>query len=650
MSRLRTPAGAVWISLIVFCAIVFSLLSWKYALFGYNAIDLAIYNQVFHNSIQGSLFGFSIHPHSYLGDHMELAIVLLLPLYAIWQSPLMLLLLQVVIVALGAWPLFMLAREKLPGWWSYGLAIAYLFNPFVLNMLFFEFHMLPLAMTALLWLFYVFYKQRFICFLTVAILAMTIREDVALTVLMFGVLAWVDRRAWRWRLVPLVIGALWFVGTIFISGQLNPTGSYKFFSLYGWLGDSIGAIIITIFTNPGLVLRHIFTIDNIMLLCGLLLPLAALPLFKIRYLIPAILPTVQLLLATVSATVALQTHYAALIIPFLFTSTVFAVASLRDTALPNNKLKHLVHRHASAAITILITAIIYSALTFSPLVPAVQSVYAGMPEEVRLYQQIAKKVPENKPVASSFRFLPHLSDREHLYSLHYVFQGRQQFSDVPYNIPVALDAVAIDFQDFLVYYLQSGHSDAYSKQYATGQQRINSLINSNTLHRRALLDTVALYASEQPVSTIPIKQIKGGFPAGTSVVALQLNNELSFIGFRPLETTAPAVERFTLYWQAHQPIDREYHFALQIFSQENSLVYEKLYPLGYGFEPTTDWEPGVIIATDYYFYIPRQYRGETYTKQLQTLDIAGYMALNGLRSATMKLTKREPVGSAIALP
>ena len=92
--------------------IIFSLISWwKYDLCLYNGLDLAIFNQTFYNTAHGNWFGLTIHPPSYLGDHFTPIILLLLPFYYLGQSPLNLLILQTVFLALGAWPVFKIAQK-----------------------------------------------------------------------------------------------------------------------------------------------------------------------------------------------------------------------------------------------------------------------------------------------------------------------------------------------------------------------------------------------------------------------------------------------------------------------------------------------------------------------------------------------------------
>jgi len=123
-------------------------------------MDLAIFNQVFYHSGQGNLFHFTIHPHSYLGDHFTPFLLALLPLYLLFQSPLTLLLLQTIIIALCTIPIYFLAKHNLNKTWALILPLLWLINPMAINMNFFEFHLLPFAMFLLLFTVYFYQKKN----------------------------------------------------------------------------------------------------------------------------------------------------------------------------------------------------------------------------------------------------------------------------------------------------------------------------------------------------------------------------------------------------------------------------------------------------------------------------------------------------------
>ena len=86
-----------------------------------------------------------------LTDHVEPIFLPLSAVFWLWDDVRAILLLQVLAVALGAIPLFALARGKLGGALALGFVAAYLLNPSLQSAVLTEFHAIPLAVPFLLW-------------------------------------------------------------------------------------------------------------------------------------------------------------------------------------------------------------------------------------------------------------------------------------------------------------------------------------------------------------------------------------------------------------------------------------------------------------------------------------------------------------------
>ena len=92
---------------IIFFSIICIL---KYNNFLYNALDLSIINNVLYNTLHGNTLYSSIQGHSYLGDHFTPILFLILPVYAIYQSPITLLVLQTIFLGLAALPIYKISQ------------------------------------------------------------------------------------------------------------------------------------------------------------------------------------------------------------------------------------------------------------------------------------------------------------------------------------------------------------------------------------------------------------------------------------------------------------------------------------------------------------------------------------------------------------
>ena len=251
-NRWRQKPGLVLGWAIAVYTLIFSLIaSWKYFNFGYNALDLAIINQVFYNSSLGNFFASSIHPSSYLGDHFTPFLFILLPFYSLAKSPLTLLLGQTVILGLSAWPLYLIARKIINNHWGLLIASAWLLNPFVQNVNLFEFSFLPFAGFFIFWAVYCYQTGRFWPAVLFTSLALLVREDVALVIFMLGLIILLERekfgprtKVWlKWWLTLTILSVVYFIAALKFSSNFAVAGQYKFLLYYAWLGNSWTEII-----------------------------------------------------------------------------------------------------------------------------------------------------------------------------------------------------------------------------------------------------------------------------------------------------------------------------------------------------------------------------------------------------------------------
>ena len=286
----------------------------------------------------GHLFTQTLHPHLSLGDHAELIMPLLYPVYAIWHDPRMLLVMQQAVLSVTAWPVYLLARRRFEAsgvtgdWLKVGpllLAIAWLLYPSVQHLGLFEFHILPFALPLIFMALLEYDRGRLKPFLIWSILALLVREDVSMVVFTIGVLAWIEKKPKIWRWLPMALGAGWFLAAMALIGHFAPAGGYKFMVYYSWLGETPWQAVLGLIGHPLLVLRHVLTVANLEMVLGFLMPLLFLPLLTPRFLVLAILPFLQIVLGAPSGgELVLNTHYATLFLPAIFLSATVGLTKL----------------------------------------------------------------------------------------------------------------------------------------------------------------------------------------------------------------------------------------------------------------------------------------------------------------------------------
>jgi uncharacterized membrane protein len=267
---------------------------------------------------------------SRLGSHFDPILVAFAPLWWIWPSPSMLLAAQAVAVALGALPVFWLARKHLGSERAgLGFALAYLLYPAVQWLTLAEFHPVALACPLLLFAFWYLDEDRLVAFAIFAVLAALTKEEIPLVIAGMGIWYALSRKRYR---VGGAIAALGVVATAIAFGlvlpHFNPEASTRVEQRYGDLGDSPGEVLETVFTDPGKVLSTVFDSGGIHYLADLLLPLlflfAAAPLALL-----AALPELGLNLLSATPTQdSIHHHYTAGLIPPLIVASVLGAAKL----------------------------------------------------------------------------------------------------------------------------------------------------------------------------------------------------------------------------------------------------------------------------------------------------------------------------------
>ncbi len=488
---IRKENKLVWSGIGVFVILITVLTSVKYAYFAYDGLDLAIFNQVFWNTVHGRPFAMSIHPHLSLGDHAELAILPLSLPYALFPDPRALLALQATALAVAAWPLFLIAKlkfEKVPGTAArlapLAAAFLWLANPLVWNIAFFEFHILPFAVAPLLFAMLAYERGRKTPFVAWTLIALLCREDVALFVALIGVLALFEKRERWWQVAPVAVAGVWFAFAMRLVGHFAVGGAYKFAAYYSWLGNTPLGIVTGAVLHPLRVLRHVMTMPNAEMLIGFLMALAFVPLLRPRRLLLAAAVFAQIVLGGAGGgELILQTHYASLFLPAIFLAFIEALphapAALRKL-LPLDRHEAV----AGAALTIAIGTI-FCALTIGPLPSAIA--LAFVPGEHARYAALAEEavsaIPEDAPVAASYSLLPRLSSRERLYSLHYVFLGVTQFGAAPYPPPHDLRYALLDLNDLTTYRWTFPTTSWTASQYAGGNARLLAALGQPVRYR-----------------------------------------------------------------------------------------------------------------------------------------------------------------------
>jgi uncharacterized membrane protein len=284
------PISRGLIALVALYTLVFFWLALRqFNVFGRDQSIYGDYDNMFWWTLNGKPFFLTVYQMPEFAMHAAFFWVFLLPFY--WLAPGVptLLFLQTLAIALGAVPVFLLAKRLFEDERAALIAAAaYLFLPTIVSQNLNQLQETPFVGPVLLAAMWFFVARRWTWFLVFAGLTCLVRENFPLAVMMFGVWAWFEKRDWKWIAVPLVGAGLYFCLVTFVlmpawraGVTWHVTGRY-----FDYLGDTPGQMIGTLLKDPLILLRHLFQPDVIIFFVLLIQPLGyALPFLSLPVLV-----------------------------------------------------------------------------------------------------------------------------------------------------------------------------------------------------------------------------------------------------------------------------------------------------------------------------------------------------------------------------
>lgn len=583
----------LWLFILLYITF-FSIVSLqKYYAFGYNAFDLAIFNQVFFNTLAGRWFEMTVNIGNFSAYHFSPIIILLLPIYALWQSPVNLLILQSIVIALSAWPLYKIAKSvSQDNLIALSAALIWLLNPFVHNTNLYEFHLLPLAVLFIFWTFYFYHIKAFKRFFLFFILALLVREDIALVLVSFSILSFLDKRSLKWIVSPL-LSILYFIAVLKIVSFFDQDGIYKFLIYYSWLGGhDLWSVMIAWFTHPLQFLGHLFSVENIFQIFFIFLTFGFLPLFSPRYLWLSVLPILEFALTNSKITnTVYNTHYALLFLAGFFIALIFSLNKIKkDDAFWASKY---LYKEKKIGIYFFILAIAYFSFFMSPVRATLFKKYDR--ENIKIKQEFVSQIPKDASIMISGGMDTNLSSRHIIYPLQFSYYGRTQFYLNDFNLP-PVDYILIDMEDFL--YILSGLEDTQvyfnritaevSNSYEDISLNFRKKFNNYNLIK--VKDNILLWQNKELIGSqynLPLYDFE---PKSKDF------NSADFLVYSDyLEQDDTNILKIT-----YQKIRPDGDKFLLRFYKENS--YFDI-PLDYGLWPIKDWPQDELIS--FYYYLDR---------------------------------------------
>ena len=413
----RACLGLLWLAVCAYAAAFLGLTFRLYDRFATTSYDLAIFDQAAWLISRGhSPFDpifVTVRGLPLLADHFSLSLYLLAPLYWLWPSAKALLLAQTLALALGALPLYALARKRLGSApWALLLAAAYLLYPALQWSGTYEFHPDTFATPLLLAAFWFLDGRRRGPYLLCLALALTTKETVGLTVLAVGVYALrTDRRL---GLATLALGAVGMAAALLTIRAFNGGAPSAFLALYGPDGVGEGGLLHLLVTHPLAFGDRLATVGSAVYVFQLLYPLAFLPVLAPEVLLLALPALLLNLLSARPVMHTLQHQYTATLTPLLLLA---ALAGAERARRWGNGWTPLV-------LAGVIVAGLGSAGDQGPLFAWRQWLSPGLPAAAAQDTgALLARIPADASVSASVALLPHLDHRLRVYAFPNPFQS-----------------------------------------------------------------------------------------------------------------------------------------------------------------------------------------------------------------------------------
>jgi uncharacterized membrane protein len=454
----------VGLSIVVWFALVSLLAYVRYQQYLGGRFDLGNMVQAVRNTAHGHPLEVTLVTSEQtvrLAAHADIFLAALAPLWLVFPTPMTLLVVQIAALALGALPVYWLARRHIGSDKAAVLmAWAYLFYPWLAWGGMNDFHSVAVGSSFLLFAIWALDSNRLVLFSVFAVAALTTHELVGL--LIAGLGAWYAIARGHRRAGGLIClgGFLW---TVFCLEVLIPHyaagGHSQFYGRFASTGGSPGGIVKTLVQDPLVILRAVTSADDVVYLFLLVLPLVGL-LFLAPGIALAASPLLAMnLLSDWWATTNPLYQYTTPLIPFLIAATVFGVA-----------------RFSPGRVRGAATVAGVAAVAFVVLGPTLAVLnYDFSPERADALDEAVALVPDSAKVSSTERLGGPLSARR-----------------VIYSFPMIRDAdwIVVDRRDVWIPDLPTVRRGLMPKAMARAFQRLD---NDRRFHRVYKRGTVEIY-------------------------------------------------------------------------------------------------------------------------------------------------------------
>ncbi|KKR77083.1 MAG: hypothetical protein UU21_C0001G0137 [Candidatus Levybacteria bacterium GW2011_GWA2_40_8] len=375
--------------------------------------DLGNMDQTVWNTIHGRIFQLTDPSVSRLAAHSDFILILLSPLYLIWEDPKMLLLIQSLVLGFGGIFVYAIAwkilKNKLI---ALIFAFAFYINPAVNFTNLFDFHSVTLATTFFLGAFYFLIQKKYIPMLIFLVLAGITKEQVWAITALFGAYLFLFNKQRKLGVLIFAVSVLIFYYLIWHAIP-NARGGEAHFAIeyYSDFGETPSEITKNIIFHPLETLRTLFQKEQMDYLRQLFLPMGYLSVFSPLILVFAAPDLLINLLSQNSQLHQIYYQYSATITPFIFITAILGIKKI-------NEMFPFVGKGSLVIATLLFSLLAQDSYGPLPFSNKPQDEMFKKPRENReVIKSALSQIPKNASVSASNNIGAHLSQRQKIYTI-----------------------------------------------------------------------------------------------------------------------------------------------------------------------------------------------------------------------------------------
>lgn len=401
-----------------------------------SRFDLANMDQTLWYTLHGHFFSLR-SPDQFVSRfaiHADLILVLLAPLYLVWNDVRILLASGSVFSALGAIPVYLLSFKLLKNKIvSLVIVAAYLLNPGMQWTDIYEFHGVSMSVPFMLAAFYFAYSKRWRWYGLFILLALLTKEEISLNVAMLGLFVALVFKKWWIGFSTFFVGVIWFLTMVYIViPHFSPTGQNWVMEGLGNAGMNPLQDVVNQIKSKDFLTLFFFNKTSLDYYILLLKPFAFLPLLGLPWLL---LSAPEVAINIIRGSTTINFHYDSGVTPSLVLATIFGFYYVKLLLNKWDLTKRVSEVVLSMMAVFLLVVAVRVNYHYSPL-PTTPSCWCSIydvKDEDRAFERALQSIPKDAMITASLEVRPHISHRDLAFTVPSATESAQYIALITQN-------------------------------------------------------------------------------------------------------------------------------------------------------------------------------------------------------------------------